>query len=291
MNRLIITSELYDFIVFDVESETITFKKPKTDLLQCDHFHNKHRNPFRPFGIAEDDDSLYITSNDRLGKFDKFTYEFLNLIDIPLWMNTHQIIKDGNTLYICNTAIDSIGIYNLETKENKQLNLNYMSVFNQVLVPAFADQLDIRHINCMHDAGDKIYFIRHNRDLTESDFGYFDKRTLEPVLFISVGRCCHGIKIINNELISLSTATGELISINLTSLKVTKAPLVDPDTTFLRGLEYLDGELYIGGSINFKKTLEINPECFILKLNLESGVSKKIVLENTKFINDLKFIT
>lgn len=291
MSRLVITTENYDFVVFDTESESVIFNKEKTEELDCNHLVNTHRHPFRPFGIEVDETGLYIASNDRLGKFNKDTYEFEKLIDVPLWMNTHQLIKDGNMLYVCNTAIDAVGVYNLETKENKQLNLNYMCIFEQVLVPRDVNELDSRHINCIYDAGDKIYFIRHNREIINSDFGYFDKATLEPVILTSVGRSCHGIKIINNELISLSTGTGELISINLNSLRVIKIPLVDPNKVFLRGLDHLDGNLYIGGSVNFKKTQDVALECFVMKFDLVSGENKKIYLKDTRHINDLKFIT
>jgi hypothetical protein len=291
MSRLAITTEKNDFIIFDTELKAIVFRKDETEALHCKHLVNQHRHPFRPFGIAEDESKIYIASNDKLGRFNKTTYEFEQLVDVPLWLNTHQVIKDKNVLYVCNTAIDTIGIYNLDTGENKQLSLNYMSVVEQVLQPRNAEELDSRHINCIYDAGDRVYFIRHNRDILDSDFGYFDKATLEPRILISVGRCCHGIKIINNELISLSTGAGELISINLNSLRVTKVPLVDPKSTFLRGLDYLDGKFYIGGSINFKKTLEIEPSCYLFILDSTSGSIEKIVLEDHKLINDLKFIT
>jgi hypothetical protein len=291
MNRLVITTEKNDFVIFDTDTKSVVFRKDETEALHCHHLAGQHRHPFRPFGIAEDKKSIYIASNDKLGQFNKATYEFEQIVDIPLWLNTHQVIKDGNTLYVCNTAIDTVGIYNLETGENKQLSLNYMSVVEQVLIPRNAEELDSRHINCIYDAGDKIYFIRHNRDIIDSDFGYFDKATLEPHILVSAGRSCHGIKIINNELISLSTGAGELISINLSSLRVTKIPLVDPNSTFLRGLEYFNGKFYIGGSINFKKTLEIEPSCYLFILDTSTGSIEKIELEDHKLINDLKFIT
>ena len=288
MSRLLITPEDRDFIVFDLDSETITHAQGQTDELNCLHLHGKGRNTYRPFGITEDQHHIYIASNDRLGQFKKDTYEFVKLIDVPLWINTHQVLLDGETLYTCNTAIDTIGIYHPDYQ--KQLSINYMNVVEQKLTPRYADELDSRHVNTLHNTEDRIYFVRHNRNVVASDIGFFDKGTLEPRILISVGRCCHGIRIVENMLYTLSTATGELLSINLNSLNVEKFKLVDPEVTFLRGLDYADGKLVVGCSVNFKSN-QLDKSCYIIVIDMENISYKNHVLDGIKVINDLKFIT
>lgn len=287
MNCLIITPEDSDFIILDLDSESIIHKQGPTKELICDHLQGMHRHPFRPFGIAEDTDSIYVVSNDRLGKFNKTTYAFEKLIDVPLWINTHQILKDGEKLYTCNTAIDTIGIYGIE---RQQLSVNYMTLIEQKIQPRYAEELDSRHVNTLYDAGDKIYFIRHNLNIVMSDIGCFDKLTLEPKILLSVGRCCHGIRMIGSMLYTLSTETGELISINLETQDIQKYKIVDQKTTFLRGLEYVDGKLIIGCSVNFK-TNTLDKSCYLIVADIKNMTHKTVKLDGIKVINDLKILT
>lgn len=288
MKRLVITPETNDFVIFDLVVNDIVHRQGQTKELICSHLEGMHRNPFRPFGIAEDEESIYIASNDRLGKFNKTTYEFERLVDVPLWINTHQILKDGEKLYTCNTAIDAIGVYGIE---HLQLNINYMNVVKQTIQPRYAEELDSRHVNTLYDAGDKVYFIRHNGGLENSDIGFFNKRTLEPQILTKVGRCCHGIRIVEKTLYTLSTETGELVSIDLNTLLATKYKIVDPKETFLRGLEYVDGKLIIGCSVNFKSSTKTKKECYLLVVDLTNVNYKKYPLNGIKVINDIKFIT
>lgn len=287
MSRLIITTDDYDFIIYDLDTESITHRKGQTKELICTHLENKGRHKFRPFGIAQDEEAIYIASNDRLGKFNKNTFEFEKLIKVPLWINTHQILKDGEKLYTCNTAIDTVGIYGIE---HLQLSLNYMKLMDQKFEPAYADQLDSRHINTIQNYGECIFFIRHNGNIVASDIGFFDKRTLEPRILISVGKSCHGIAIENNVLYTLSTGTGELVQVNLKTLEVQKFKIVKPEDTFLRGLDIVDGNLIIGCSINFKSNTE-DRNCYMIVVDTKSITHKKLILQDIKFINDLKILT
>ena len=290
MSRILITTDDHDFVIFDLETETLTHKQGPTEELVCTHLLGQHRHPFRPFGIAEDQDSIFIASNDRLGKFNKTTFEFEKLIDVPLWINTHQVIKVENVIYACNTAIDTIGIYDLDTKENKQLSLNYMNVIEQTLKPRYAEELDSRHINSVYDGGDRVWFVRHNGGIIPSDIGFFDKQTLRPQILLSIGNSCHGIRIVDKTLYTLSTKTGELLSIDLNTLAVEKFKLVDPEVTFLRGLDYFDEKLVIGCSVNFKSKCS-NPNSYIIVIDMKTIAYKNYILDDIKIINDLKIIT
>ena len=290
MSRLIITTEDQDFVVLDTEVEDFIHIGQRSEPLDNQNLKNMGRGTYRPFGIAQDNNSIYIASNDRLGQFDKNTFEFIKLIDYPLWINTHQVLYDApnETFYTCNTAIDTIGIYHPDYQ--KQLSINYMNVVEQKFKPRHADELDSRHVNTLFDAGDRIYFVRHNRNIMPSDIGYFDKGTLELHTLISIGKCCHGIQIIENVLYTLSTATGELLRIDLNTLNVEKFKLVDPNVTFLRGLDYKDGNLVVGCSVNFKSNTE-DKSCYIIVIDMENIKYRTIVLNGIKVINDLKFIT
>jgi len=288
MSQIIITTDINDFIIYDLNSEATIHRQGITAELDCKQLKDSGRPTFRPFGIAQDEDSIYIASNNRIGKFNKSNYEFDKLIKVPLWINTHQILKDGDTLYTCNSAIDTVGIY--KPDQHQQLSLNYMKIYDQQFSPAYANQLDTRHINTIYNHNDDIYFVRHNRGIVASDIGLFDKRTLTPQILISVGKACHGITIVENVLYTLSTETGELIAIELSTLNVQKVKLVDPDSTFLRGLDFVDGNLVIGCSINYKKNTKAK-SCFLLVVNLNTSGCKKLELPGIKFINDLQILS
>ena len=126
MKKLIITTNSSDFIVFDINSKSIVHRQEKTIGLDATHLEGQGRPTFRPFGITSDENSIYIASNDRLGKFNKTTYEFESLVEVPLYCNTHQILKDKDILYTCNTSVDTIGIYNLA----KNINNQYAPIFD-----------------------------------------------------------------------------------------------------------------------------------------------------------------
>ena len=140
----------------------------------------------------------------KIEKTKQIKNEFDSLINIPLFINTHQIIKDKSTIYTCNTAIDCIGVYDLDDEYYAQFNVNFLNDFDVVNMPANADQLDSRHLNSLYDAGDKIYFCRHNKNLVPSDYGVLDKASMQGEIIASAGRSCHGIRIVNNHLYSLS---------------------------------------------------------------------------------------
>ena len=219
MIKLIITpddaaykTKHYSFLVYDLENKQLVYKKEKTDELDCLHLENQGRHTFRPFGIECDDNYIYIASNDRLGVFNKSTFEFISLIDVPLYINTHQILINNDTLYSCNTAVDSIGIYN---QQNKQFNLISFELDDCLPAPQTAESHDKKHVNSLCAYDGKIYFCLHNLNKSYSKFGYFDETTFECKIIANAGFSAHGIKIINNVLYSLSSLTGDIIEIEI----------------------------------------------------------------------------
>lgn len=293
MTKVILTNEDQDFLIYDLEQEQITYQAGKTKQLDSKTLKGQGRTTFRPFGITQDQNWIYIASNDKLGRFKKDTFEFVGLIDLPLWINTHQILYDApnETMYTCNTAIDTVGIYHPDC-EDKQLSINYMTLVEQKLQPKFADQLDSRHVNTLYDAGEYIMFVRHNRNITNSDIGFFDKRTQSPRIAFSIGRCCHGIAVIENTLYTLSTATGELIAIDLIDKSAVRYKIADPKVSFLRGLDVDGNKLLIGSSVNQKnKDLSGSEHAKIFEVDV---VNKTPVKEHNligiKIINDLKVL-
>lgn len=280
-------SEHYSFLVYDLENKQLIHKKEKINELDCLHLQGQGRHTFRPFGIECNDEYIYIASNDRLGVFDKHTFEFISLIDVPLYVNTHQILINNDTLYTCNTSVDSIGIYN---QQNKQFNLTTFEVGDCLPTPQNVESNDKKHVNSLCAYEGKIYFCLHNLNESMSKFGYFDESSFECIIIANAGYCCHGIKIIDNILYSLSSGTGDIVEINLTNNEVKYHPYVDPKNIFLRGLDVAGDYLVFGCSNNHNNEPKEN-NCFISLYNTKTNeINRVLGLPDIYVITDLKIV-
>lgn len=279
----------YTFLVYDINTHDLEYKKEKCEELNCLHLEGQGRVPFRPFGIESDDEHIYIASHDKLAAFNKSTYEFEKLIDVPLYVNTHQILKSGDTFYTCNTAVNSIGIYSNGVE--KHLNLLDFSIVDSIPVPKDVNEKDVVHVNSLHEHDGNIYFCLHNRKVKESTFGYFNKETLEVTIIADAGIASHGIAIIGKTLYSLSSGTGQIIEIDLEENKFKGCwNLADPEIIFLRGLDVWGDNLVIGCS-NVHDIPPKQENCLIVLFTPKNSVSIPLMSVNEAFtISDLKIV-
>jgi hypothetical protein len=250
------------------------------------------RPTFRPFGIASDEQFLYVVSHDKLGRFDKNTFEFCDLVDAPLFINTHEMVVHKSKIYIANTANDTIGIYDLKTREHKFFSAHTLELMQNAPTPNDAGSHDGVHVNslCIHE--DKLYFCLHHLGRRDSQIGYFDVNTFEARIVVDAGRCAHGVQILDGKLYSLSTGTGEVIEVDLSTNEVRLYKVVDSAKTFLRGLDILDGSIIFGGSNTYseERTIYMN-NCFVAKFD---AVTKQAVpfinVKDAYIISDMKVI-
>lgn len=278
-----------NFFVFDLEKKQHIYSSIKEPELECVNLVNQGRPTFRPFGIDIDENNIYISSNDRLGVFDKVSYDFKKLIDIPLFINTHQILKKQNYFYTCNTATDSLGINNIETKKTYFLDLNLFILKTSIESPTSVYSNDKKHINSLFPYKGKLYFCLHNRGTSLSEFYSLDPSSFEIQKIFEGGVSCHNIYIINDILYTLSTATGEIIEYNLKTNEIYRNQIVDPNISFLRGLDFYDTGLIIGCSNNYKNIKMEKDLCSLLYLNLKEGDIKKFMsIDEMYIISDLK---
>lgn len=304
MVKLIITpddhgykDEVFTFLAYDIEKKTLLHKHPKVDELDCLNLENQGRSTFRPFGITYDD-NIQIVSHDQVAKFDSLDYSFLGTIDVPLFVNTHQILKSGHILYATNTSNDTIGIYDLLTGENKFLSAIDFQVLNEVPTPVDAYSHDNCHVNSIYEYENKIYFCLHNLGKRMSQFGYFDKDTLKGELIGEAGYSAHNIVVINNHLYSLSSATGEIIEMNLETKNINKVRIVNEETTFLRGLDVYQNKLFIGCSNSHNSyDKETNQKiiyknnCYIVLLDTMTGNTERYMdIPDVYVITDLRIV-
>lgn len=289
MSKLIITTEGFDFLIYDMREHEIQHKQPKTNIIESPELEGQGRPVHRPFGIDVCEKYIYIASNNKLARFDKKDFKFDSLIDVPLYINTHQILKDDDIFYVTNTAINNIGIYNTLTSENLFLDAATFKIDSKVPnAPADSDILDQHHVNSLFAYEDKIYFCLHNHGKELSYYGCFDKVDYKVRHLIELGTCGHNIYIIHNMMYTLSTGSGELYEIDLEEKKVAVFKIADPNEVFIRGLALFNNKLIIGCSVNFKTGKK--QSAYLLEMNIITKQIKQFNLPDILSINDIRLL-
>ena len=284
MGRLVITpdDDSYNvnrptFLVYDSVSKELVHTCNKLEELNAVEMTGQGRPTFRPYGIASDEDYLYVVSHNKLGKFNKETYEFLGLVDVPLFVNTHKIMRYRDSIYVTNTSNNTIGIHNLENRTHKFFDVRTFKLTNDVATPANAESHDTTHVNSLYADGNKIYFSLNNLNRRSSQLGYFNADTFESEIVAEAGLRTHGVQVLNNKLYSLSSGTGEIVEVDLDTKDVALYKVVNSAKTYLRGLDVLDGNLVFCGSNTYseERTIYMN-NCFVAQFDVKAKVLMNI---------------
>jgi len=275
---IIITTSKQDssFFVYDTKEKKVIFDKERIEDLNDPSSENKGRDTYRPFGIYRDSDDIFIASNSKIGHFDAKTYSYKGLLDnVKCFVNTHQILKHEEKLFICNTATDSLGIYDLNTKQNKYLMLENLEFVDDIDSPKDAYEKDKLHFNSILKYQNSLFLLFHkggDSEILEIDLTNFQfKNKIE-----NIGACNHNLVIYKNHLYSISNQTGKLMRHSFKSKENQFFDIHnDFDKFFLRGMKEIDGRLFIALSkrivkIGYQKAFSIANHCLILEYNLET---------------------
>jgi hypothetical protein len=271
-NNLIITTSKQDssFIVYDIKEKKIIFDKERIEDLNDLSSKNMKRDTYRPFGIYRDSDDIFIASNSKIAHFDAKTYSYKGLInDVKCFVNTHQLLKHEEKLLICNTANDSLGIYDLKTKENKYLMIKNFELTNAIDLPKDAYDKDKFHFNSILKYQNSLFLLLHKFGYSEILEICLNKFELKNKIE-NVGICNHNLVIYKNHLYSISSQTGKLMCYSFENKEKQFFALhKDFNNFFLRGMKEINGRLFIGLS---KKIgcIESSNYCLILEYDLES---------------------
>lgn len=261
MSKILFTADRYNFdrerftfFVYDLDDREIVYKKEKINDLECPEFKLRRRPTFRPYGISQDQEHLYIASHSAIGIFDKKSYEYLGLEDrTKSFFNTHQILKTKDRLYICNASCDSLGI--LENSVMTQLDLNKFEIIDANIAPPELNPKDVIHPNSVLEHNGTIFVLLTH--MTKGRYGTIvniDRETFKVNYTYDVGNKLHDIVILNNKMYILSTGSGELIEFDLESHDITLHKLAEFEEFYLRGMVELEGNLLISFSRHFTKS-------------------------------------
>lgn len=299
MARLIITPDddgyapsSPTFLVYDSETKQLVHTCSKLKELNAIEFFGQRRPTFRPYGITEDAQYLYVVSHNKLGKFDKHTYELVEMLDVPLFVNTHKLLRHKDSMYVTNTSNNTIGIYDMEKHTHRFFDVNTLSLTKDVVTPDHAESHDTAHVNSLSAVGNKVYFALNNLNKRSSQFGCFNVDTYEAELVAEAGSRTHGVQILDDKLYALSSGTGEIVEVDLHTKDVALYKVVNSAKTYLRGLDVLDGTLTFCGSNTYseERTIYMN-NCFVAQFNAETKKSKVLMnIDAAYIIADMKVL-
>ena len=274
-SNLIITTSKQNssFLVYNIVEKKIIFDKERIEDLNDLSSENKGRPTYRPFGIYRDCNDIFIASNSKIGHFDAKTYSYKGLLDnVKCFVNTHQILKHEEKLFICNTANDSLGIYDLNTKQNKYLMLKNLELVDDIDSPKDAYENDKFHFNSILKYQDSLLLLFHNgghSEILELNLNNFEFKNKIK----NIGICNHNLVIHKNHLYSISSQTGKLMRHSFKSKENQFFHLhTDFNRFFLRGMKELDGKLFVALSKRFVTDgyLKTAKHCLILEYDLET---------------------
>lgn len=299
MTRLIITSLENSFTLYDCVSGEQLYVKEKNNGLISDSIISDQRPKFRPFGIAFDDNDIYISSNDKIGVYDRVKYNLKRILSVKSFVNTHQILKHDDLLFITNTCNDTISIINLITNEHKFINTRKLSVTDHCIDTCDVYAHDKHHVNSITLEGDRLYFCLHNGPSGQkSRFYYYDliKGTIHDI--VEMGRSCHNIVIDGDFLYTLSTGTGNLLKYNMSDKSMEKFGIADPkEDNFLRGMDRFGDKLFIGNSnfMPFRKQENKSEvkyrKAYVYQFDMNTHEKTLFLEHNHGLIHDLKVLT
>jgi len=274
-SNIIITTSKKDstFLVYDIKEKKIIFDKERIEDLNDLSSENKGRPTYRPFGIYRDSNDIFIASNSKIGHFDAKTYSYTGLLDnVKCFVNTHQILKHEEKLFICNTANDSLGIYDLNAKQNKYLMLETLEFVDNIDSPKDVYEKDKLHFNSILKYQDSLFLLLHKGGCSEIlEIGLTDFQFKNRIK--DIGSCNHNLAIYKDHLYSISTQTGKLMRHSFKSKENQFFDLHnDWGKFFLRGMKEIDGRLFMALSkrINTIGYLKTAKHCLILEYDLET---------------------
>jgi hypothetical protein len=272
---IIITTSKQDssFLVYNIKEKKIIFDKERIEDLNDLSSENKGRPTYRPFGIYRDFDDIFIASNSKIGHFDAKTYSYKGLLDnVKCFVNTHQILKHEETLFICNTATDSLEIYDLNTKQNKYLMLENLELVDDIDSPKDAYEKDKLHFNSILKYQDSLFLLLNmGGDSEILEIGLTDFQFKNRIK--NIGSCNHNLVIYKDHLYSISSQTGKLVRYSFESKENQFFDLhTDFDRFFLRGMKEITGRLFMALSKRIVRTgyQKSSKHCLILEYDLET---------------------
>jgi len=292
LNRVIITGDKYgentgpSFVSYnlDFKVQDIIY----TPELNDTQYEGCGRETHRPFGITSDDTYLYVVSHSKMAKYNLEDLTYAGLLDIPLYLNTHQILYVKDMMITCNSSNDTLGFHYIgnpnNTVETKYFDISTQQWSEHCKIVGDCNVCDKLHVNSLFYKDNELYFCCHNKGEKNSDFYVMTLDNRDVTHYKECGYECHNI-IVDDDFYTLSSGTQELY-INDSRITIT-------DQGFLRGLSKHDNKLYIGhddGNLNASVKIFDLEERVIINDISKPIMINEIPIEHFDHITDIKII-
>ena len=296
MSRIIITGNMVhenigpSFISYnlDFEVQDIIYTPDLNDI----QYEGCGRETHRPYGITSDDTYLYVVSHSKMAKYNLEDLTYAGLLDIPLYLNTHQILYVKDMMITCNTSNDTLGFHYIgnpnNTVETKYFDVSTHQWSEHCKIAGDCNVCDKLHVNSIFYKDNEIYFCCHNLGQKKSDFYVMNLDNRDVTHYKECGYACHGI-IVDDDFYTLSSETQELNQLGMPysrqELYINDWRISITDQGFkLRGLAKHDNKLYIGQDDG---NLNASVKIFDLEKRV---IVNEIPIEHFDCITDIKII-
>jgi hypothetical protein len=303
MAKLIVTADkhnlgtnLHSFYIFDLELNKIIAKSNFTEMLCADLPKDAGREPFRPFGIAQSKNNIFIASNGNIVRFDNKTLKPIDVVCNTGVVNTHQIAYHEGYLYRTNTSNDTISKINLDNLKEIHFSFKDMSIVDSLDKPINHRIKNNHHINSLLIHEDQIYVMAHNNYVTQSEIFRLSLDFKEIHSVAKLGKCHHEIIIKDELLYSLDTSRGLLVILNLSNGNQSTYTIVESSTgdrpdMFLRGMALIDDKLQIIASVDsISSNLQINGNAIRITFDINSYSMTKMPIDDLSIVTCIQVL-
>lgn len=245
----------YTFHTFSMSENKIKCEFFKEKIYEMDNLelNTKHKSPFYTFGIAMNDENLYVSSHAKIGIFNSKNYDYIGLVEgLSCGLITHQILLYDNLLYISNTSNDSLGIFDLETNKNKYVLLKSdisdgFDVVDKVEFPDNFDEIDNLHFNALCKYGDSIFVLLSMKGKGSSKVIELSSKDYQPINLIdNFGNFNHDLLVTGDKIYSISSNTGEFVEYDRNSNTFQRYSITPyPNDWWARGFKKIENSMYI----------------------------------------------
>jgi hypothetical protein len=281
--------------VWDTDEEQLTII-PLVDEMKDLSAPTLGRISARPYGIAIDNDAIYVNSNSVVATFDINTFEYKGLLDgVINTVNSHQMLRHGDYLFTCNPAVNTVGVYNLTTKQNKHYDVTLHDFIDTLPTLEHYRELDIEHVNSIKYHNGSLYILCRTYHTNKSKIIEVDADTfITKQEYTKIGKLPHNIHVTDEYIYTLGTFNGKMYKYDrandhLTNLNVEYFY----NDWYMRGMEVVDNIMYFCCSthpIKHSKHNISNTYAKLLSMNLDTCVINEQHLPVTSPICDIKIL-
>ena len=266
--------------------------------LSNNKWHILHENDGPYYGVGKYNNNIIIgkrNGTDLINSYASFlVYDYkFNIIEeikpsLPI-RDLHGIVVHNNKLWVTSSYDNIIGIYDFMSKKwgcwKPNTNKNEINEINEGLINNILKNKTKgdKHFNTIGFNNNYLNLVAHNWG--ESEIYYYKSDNLEFFKKINLGQKSHNLWYKNDELFTLSSKTGEIVSSNNFKLTIGNYP---------RGFSKGNNRFYVGvcnkNDLPEKKQGRYSSSFYVVSFNNDFQDQKNYLFKNLGDITDIYFV-